>query len=106
MSDKLIGITPTVDDLEITTGAHTTRLTNELGVWVKTQIPPLLSDKEFAQVSAGLLIAMSRKIAECAVAFGETHRVPPNEVLDMIAKMVTSNHAIALNVAREVRTVN
>lgn len=75
-----IGARP-VDDLEKDAAAHATRFTKELGVWIKKQMPALMSDTEFAQVSAALMIALSRKIAECAVAFGETHDVPPDQVI-------------------------
>lgn len=48
------------------------RFTNELGDWVRERIPVLMGDMEFAATSSALMIALNRKLAECAVAFGET----------------------------------
>lgn len=79
--------------------------TAELGSWIRERIPPLMTDAEFAATSSAMMIALNRKLAECAVAFGETHGVDAVELDMMVIKLFQLNHSRALDAARKAMTV-
>lgn len=79
--------------------------TAELGTWVRERIPLLLEDKQFAARTAGLMIAMNRKLAECAAAFGETHGLEAEQIHILVLQQFTKNHAMALQATKAMETI-
>lgn len=102
---KLIGIAPKGDEVQNRTVALADDLTTELGIWVRSKIPLLMSDMEFAATSAALMIALNRKLAECAVAFGETHGIDDTEIGGLVFQQFSQNHRRALQAAKATATI-
>lgn len=81
------------------------KFTNELGDFVRERIPLIMGNMEFAATSSALMIALNRKLAECAVAFGETHGIDATEIDLLVIQQFQQNHVRALEAARSIETV-
>lgn len=93
------------DVLRTVTSDMTERFTEELGAFVRERIPSSMTDQAFAAASSSLMIALNRQLAATAVAFGETHRVDPEDVKKLVLVQFRNNHTRALKVSREGVTV-
>lgn len=82
-------------------GDKTETFTDELTAFARSKIPMTLSNREFADASSALLIALNRVLASTAASFGETHGVPPETIADLVVKQFAKHHLEALTAIRE-----
>jgi hypothetical protein len=75
---------PTAEDMAV-------RYTFELGQFVKDRLPLNMPNDEFALASAAMLIALSRRLGDCAAAYAQANLVDPPQVGDTIVGMVAKH---------------
>lgn len=91
---------PTIPTIPII-GDKTEQFTDELTAYARSKIPMALSNREFADASSALLIALNRVLAATAASFGETHNVAPEKMVDLVIKQFAKHHLEALAAIHE-----
>ena len=90
--------------------AHTSDLTDtysaEITEWADAKVPPLLGNGEYAARCSALMISLARQLGRAAAAFGEANAVDPQEVGELVTKMVVSSHVKALDALNVAKVVN
>lgn len=72
------------------------QFTAELDALVNKHVPTILDNAEYAAVTSALMIALNRELARCAAAFGATHGVLPDQIIDLVGTQFQINYAKCL----------
>lgn len=68
--------------------------TAKLDAFTNDIVPVFLDNAEYAARTSALMIALNRQLARCAVAFGETHRIDPETMIQLVTAQFVKNMAV------------
>lgn len=68
--------------------------TAKLDALTNETVPVFLDNAEYAARTSALMIAFNRQLARCAVAFGNTHQIGPETMIDLVTKQFVKNMAV------------
>lgn len=68
--------------------------TAQLDTFVNGLVPPFLDNAEYAARTSALMIALNRELARCAVAFGQTHQIAPETMIELVTGQFAKNMAV------------
>lgn len=68
--------------------------TDQLTAFVNRLVPPFLDNAEYAARTSALMIALNRQLGRCATAFGNTHGVAPEQMIELVVAQFVKNMAV------------
>ena len=67
---------------------------------IDAMVPKTLSNEEFVSRCTALMIALNRELARCAAAFGETHEIEPELMMQLVGAQFVKNYGVCLAAIR------
>lgn len=94
MSKETRAANTTIADITARSSDLVDDYTAQLDLFTNELVPVFLDNAEYAARTSALMIALNRQLARCAVAFGSTHQIDPEEMIRLVTQQFVKNVAI------------
>lgn len=94
MSKETRAANTTISDITARSSDLVDDYTAQLDAFTNEIVPVFLDNAEYAARTSALMIAFNRQLARCAVAFGNTHQIDPEEMIRLVTQQFLKNMAI------------
>jgi hypothetical protein len=94
MSKEARSVNSTIASITARSSDLVEQYTVQLDTFTNEIVPVFLDNAEYAARTSALMIALNRQLARCAVAFGETHQIAPEAMIELVTAQFVKNMAI------------